>query len=218
MLSIIIPTFNEERWIGNLLESLKRQTFQSFEVVVSDYNSRDRTKNIALKYGAKVVSTSKRSIGLGRNQGARQASYGILLFMDADCILKDPEVLEKCIREIRKPKVRLIHIGTYLYDGDLVDQIGYVIHNFLLRPLPYTSGRFIMVEKDAFWQINGFDENMQSGEDVDFGRKFERQFGVSSIRFLPYLGVFTSSRRIKGEGIRHRKPYEFFPAFRNSVY
>ena len=218
MLSIIIPTFNEEKWIGSLLESLKKQTFQTFEVIVSDYNSMDRTKDIALQYGAKVVSTFRRSIGLGRNEGARQARYGILLFMDADCVFKDAEVLEKSLREIRRPEVKLVHIGNYLYDGDLIDQIGYVIHSFLVRSLTHTSGRFIMVEKHAFWQINGFDEDMLSWEDVDFGRRFRKKFGVSSIHFLPYLGVFTSSRRIKGEGLRSRKPYEYFPAFRNSVY
>jgi glycosyltransferase involved in cell wall biosynthesis len=55
MLSIIIPTFNEERFLPYLLKSLKEQTFNDFEVIVADNNSTDATRSITLKSGARVV-------------------------------------------------------------------------------------------------------------------------------------------------------------------
>ncbi len=53
MLSIIIPTFNEELFLPHLLRSLKEQTFNNFEIIVADNNSTDATRSITLRAGAK---------------------------------------------------------------------------------------------------------------------------------------------------------------------
>ncbi len=55
MLSIIIPTLNEEKYLLGLLNSLKKQTYMDFEVIIADNNSKDRTKQIAKKHGCKIV-------------------------------------------------------------------------------------------------------------------------------------------------------------------
>lgn len=54
-ISIVIPTLNEAAYLSTLLDSLKTQTFRGFEIIVADANSTDRTREIALEHGARVV-------------------------------------------------------------------------------------------------------------------------------------------------------------------
>lgn len=55
MISIIIPTWNEENYLPKLLECIKKQTYRDYEVIVADANSTDNTKAIAKKYDCKIV-------------------------------------------------------------------------------------------------------------------------------------------------------------------
>ena len=86
MLSIIIPTKNEEKYLPNLLRSIKKQTFKDYEIIVADNNSKDKTKKIAKRYGCKIVKGGLP--GKARNQGAKFAEGDILLFLDSDPELK----------------------------------------------------------------------------------------------------------------------------------
>ena len=51
MISIIIPTLNEERYLPNLLESIKYQEYEDSEIIIADKNSKDGTKDIAKRFG-----------------------------------------------------------------------------------------------------------------------------------------------------------------------
>ena len=77
--SIIIPTYNEEEYLPVLLESIKKQDFDDYEVIVADANSTDRTREIAEEYGCIVVDGGLP--GVGRNNGARVAKGEYLLFL-----------------------------------------------------------------------------------------------------------------------------------------
>ena len=69
ILSIIIPTYNEEEYLPVLLESIKEQSFDDYEVIVADANSTDKTREIAKEYGCIVVDGGLPAVG--RNNGAR---------------------------------------------------------------------------------------------------------------------------------------------------
>ena len=85
-ISIIIPTYNEEEYLPKLLESIKNQEFQDYEVIVADANSNDKTKgNRRDPYGCKVVDGGIPAIG--RNRGVNVAQGEYLLFLDSDVIL-----------------------------------------------------------------------------------------------------------------------------------
>ena len=62
-LSIIIPTYNEEKYLPELLKSIKEQNFSSYEIIVADNDSNDNTVKIAESYGCKVVSGGLPAIG-----------------------------------------------------------------------------------------------------------------------------------------------------------
>src|SRR3989344_3955469 len=98
-ISIIIPTFNEERDLPKLLTSIANQTMKPRDVIVSDAYSEDNTRKIAESYGAKVVNGGLPAAT--RNNGARVAKSYVILFLDADVILPKP-FLEKCFSEMAR--------------------------------------------------------------------------------------------------------------------
>ena len=101
MLSIIIPTFNEERFLPYLLNSLKEQTFNDLEVIVADNNSTDATQAIALKSGATVVKGGLPYRGRKTNNGAKAAKGKWLLSGAADVILP-LDFLDRTMAEIQQ--------------------------------------------------------------------------------------------------------------------
>lgn len=73
LISAIIPTFNEARFLQDTLRSLRNQTYNNVEMIVADYNSTDATREIATAMGAKVIGVPRKGIALARNMGARHA-------------------------------------------------------------------------------------------------------------------------------------------------
>ena len=88
--SIIIPAYNEEKFLPRLLDSIAvaRKSYSgghdAVEVIVADNDSTDRTAAVAAEHGAKVIRVTKRRIAAARNGGARAAKGDILCFIDAD--------------------------------------------------------------------------------------------------------------------------------------
>ena len=87
ILSIIIPTYNEEEYLPVLLDSIKEQNFKDYEIIVADANSEDKTREIAEEYGCTVIEGGMPAVG--RNNGAKIAKGEYLLFLDSDLKLTD---------------------------------------------------------------------------------------------------------------------------------
>ena len=88
MISVIIPTYNEERNIERCLRSLEKQTIprSQFEVIVVDGQSKDRTVEIAGRYADRVIQQVSKGVGGARNDGAKIARGEIIATTDADCV------------------------------------------------------------------------------------------------------------------------------------
>ncbi len=87
LVSIVIPTYNEDKYVSDLLKSIRAQTYKNYEVIVVDYNSSDKTKQIAGKYGAKFIHVNTRGISIAKNIGLKASKGDIVAFIDADYIL-----------------------------------------------------------------------------------------------------------------------------------
>ena len=98
ILSIIIPTYNEEEYLPILLESIKKQSFTDYEIIIADANSTDKTREIAKEYGCIVIEGGLPAVG--RNNGASIAQGEYLLFLDSDLELTD-DYLRNVLYEFR---------------------------------------------------------------------------------------------------------------------
>lgn len=205
MISIIIPALNEENYIPHLLESIKKQDFTDYEIIIADAGSKDKTVAIAKKYSCRVIPGGLPA--KGRNEGAKIAKGDLLFFIDSDSTLS-PDFFSKLIEEFKKKRLGIASFQVYP-QGNLIDRICYSIYNFWVwvsqRFLPHAT-QTVLVKKEIHQKIGGFEEEIRIGEDhfyVRVGAKFGR-FG-----FLTKVPpVLTSARRFDKEG--RLKTYSFY--------
>lgn len=205
LISVVIPTLNEEKYLGKTLEELNKQAHPDFdyEVIVADSSSTDRTVEIAKKYGAKAVIVPKVSPAFARQKGIEAARGEIIACLDADT-LPSSDWLKILAREFTNDKdlVGLTGKVKILGKGAL-SKISFFFFQNIFYPLNFLLGKTIFngqnfaVQKKAFLTIGGFNTSIHSGEDADLGLRLSK---VGKVVFCPKVLVFTSPRREK-EGI-----------------
>lgn len=199
MLTIVIPTKNEEDDLPHLLESIHRQTFQPSEIIVADAHSNDRTREIARSLGARVVDGGM--ISFGRNAGAREAQTDFILFLDADVELRDPEFLEKAIGEMLERKLDLATCDVFPLSDQYIDHFLHKAYNTYARAwgslYPHAPGFCMLARRDLHEKIGGFDEMVTFCEDHDYARRAKEhgRFG-----FLRSTKIPVSIRRLDRDG------------------
>ncbi len=207
MISIIIPTLNEERFLPILLDSLRVQTDQGFEVIVVDGGSKDKTILKAETYKAKlprlsVVRSPKASLPYQRNLGAKHARGEWFVFVDADSVFL-PYFIERCKECIatRKPGAMAVWFRPDSeVPGDalitLLANIAMELSLVFRRPL--TPGPLTIVSRVAFEDILGYDVSHEFSEDLDFGMRLSR--AKYSVVVLRETLCIWSLRRLRKEG------------------
>lgn len=198
ILSIIIPTKNEEEYLPQLLRSIKKQTFEDYEIIVADNESKDKTQKIAKKYNCLIVKGGLP--GIGRNLGAKKASGEMLLFLDADTELEDPTFLELLIAEFKEKEIE-IAVPKANVDGKFLDKFYCNFWNKFVAVFQYSSpfagGWCIFIKRDIHNKIKGFNEKIVLGEDSDYVKRAAR---VGKFRVLKSTKIKTSPRRLHKEG------------------
>jgi len=198
MLSIIIPTLNEEKYLPLLLNSIKQQDFKDYEIIVADNNSKDKTREIAKKYGCGITSGGLPA--RGRNKGAKAAKGEVLLFLDADVVLP-PGFLRKSTLEFNKRNLDIASYSILPKGGKEIIKRGFdVLYNWPISIsqnfLPH-GAMGILVKKEIFDKVGGFDEKIKIAEDHYFVRQGAElgKFGIISS-----TKIFTSLRRFEKDG------------------
>lgn len=202
-ISIIIPTYCEEKLLPELLKSIKLQLFQPEEVIVADNNSPDNTREIAKSYGAIVVDGGK--VAHGRNCGAAVAKGQLLLFIDADAKLPNKVTLGEAFFEFIRTDSDLAS-AKYVSDKESSTEFGYIagkvsfgISNFVRRLQNIThyprweGGNFMLMKRNVYDAANGFNENCEMGEDRTF---FQDAVRLGYKYRMLKLSIITSTRRL----------------------
>lgn len=199
-LSIVIPTKNEEAHLPRLLESIKRQTFSDYEVIVADAHSKDATREIAEHWGACVIGGGMP--GPGRNQGARRAEGKIIAFLDADVQLPSAKFFEDCLKEMDRKKLDVATCRVKPLSRKPIDRALHEAYNAyaiaMEKILPHAPGCCIFVRQQTHQEIGGFDEEVVFAEDCDYvQRAFKHGSAFGILRSHP---IAISVRRLEKDG------------------
>lgn len=207
MISVVIPSFNEEERIERCLQSISKQSIprDQYEVIVVDGGSKDRTREIAEKYADLVFIQSSPKVGGARNDGAVRAKGSIIATTDADTILPS-DWLERIEKGFSDPRVvmlygpvwpieRSIKNSLYLLSANTFALIGYLTGTVL-----FTLGCNSAFRADSFRQA-GMYRISDAGDDLEVAHRMKR---LGKVRFDRKLKVGFSMRR-----------YEMFGAFRS---
>jgi glycosyltransferase involved in cell wall biosynthesis len=161
MISIIIPTLNEEKNITNLLSSLKMQTYENFETIIVDGGSSDKTIQNAREFEAKTVVKPGLKEFPSRNEGAKIARGEILLFTGADVIMLG-RTLEMIVSEFEKNAVDGLCGFGRMHDAPLWGKLEYYLYySFVKLWIRFTgdfhgSTNFMALKKEEFEKTEGF--------------------------------------------------------------
>ena len=213
MISIIIPTLNEEKFLESTLEQF-RLLKVDHELIITDGGSKDRTQEIARRYTSNVivyVEKKRQTIPQAKNSGAAEAKGEILLFIDADVTIPNPnEILKKLLDEfVKRPKLVALTVPLRVdkVHETLADRFlfGYVNlqHSFNNNSWfgeGSASGEFQMIRRSAFDELNGYDETLVAYEDYDM---FHRLHKIGKTRMVNSVCVFHTGRRVHKEGHFH---------------
>ena len=197
-ISVVIPAFNEEKYLRSCLEALEKQTCKSnFEIIVVNNNSTDKTSKIAKKFGAKVILEKKQGNTFALKRGMDEAKGDIIAATDADSQVS-PDWLLIIEKAFANPQVVAVTglvrmnaksriIGKSM---DITYAILMNIGAFIGRP--NLSGFNFAVRKDAFLKVGGVNEMFQMSPDVDLGIRLNK---IGIVKVINNLSVLTSARR-----------------------
>ena len=202
-LSVVVPAFNEERLLGATLECIRSaaQAFDgswTWELIVCDNNSTDRTADIARAAGARVVFEPHNQISRARNRGAAAAAGDWLLFVDADSSPGPGLFLD--LREA-------IERGNCIAGGSTIaadsDSFGFrlAIHawNAISRVCRWGAGSFIFCNAATFRGMQGFSVDLYASEELDFFQRLKPLacLGGKEIAILHRHPLRTSDRKVR---------------------
>lgn len=198
-ISIVIPAYNEEKYLARTLQSIQNQSIAPDEVIVVDNNSTDKTAAIAKEFGATVVHEKQQGNVFALKKALDSATCEIIASTDADSQL---------------PKDWIKNSKILFADDTIVCATGYawidspsVVNNFLAFVgyalfllvtfgigKPNVSGFCLVVRKSAYQKSGGIDTRYLISSDVDLGLRLKK---YGSVILAASLTATTSARRWK---------------------
>ena len=206
MISVIIPAYNEEKLLPAALEAIQHSLTEiaDSEIIVVDNESTDRTREIAAEAGAKIVTESVHNIGAVRNAGASVAKGNILVFIDADTVVRPPHFaqIESVMSDAKCAggSVRVEYEGPYTRFWMSFFMRLWVVLGKLTK---MRQGALQFCRVDLFRELGGYDETIYVGEDIDFHWRLDRA-AKRHDQYTSYIEtpmVVTSARRWNRMGL-----------------
>ncbi|MFG1485247.1 glycosyltransferase family A protein [Halobacteriovorax sp. RZ-1] len=187
LVSVIIPTYNRAMFLARAIDSVLRQSFQDFELIVIDDGSTDNSKQTVESYSdsrIKYFFQENRGVSAARNLGVKKSSGKYIAFLDSDDEWKEDK-LEKQLSLLDSSKHRLCHTGElWLRDGEVVKQkkahqkVG---GDMFIRSLKncVISPSSVLLERTLFEEMNGFNESFIVCEDYDLWLKITSLYEIA---------------------------------------
>jgi len=197
--SIIVPTLNEENYVGSLLSDIAEQTKDADEIIIVDGRSKDRTVLVVERFPNVDLVIGSPPVAGQRNLGGRKAKGDVLVFLDADVrlpktFLKDfLEGFEQRQLDIACP-LYVPHRSTLAINA--VHEFFNVMFKVFQKVLPSGAGHCIVIKREVFQRSRGFDLGLKF-DDIELIRRVSKKhrFGIVNKR------VFVSDRRYRELGV-----------------
>jgi len=170
-------------------------------VLVADANSTDRTREVVYSFrdrlNVSVIPGGMPSVG--RNQGAAQADTPYVLFVDADIELADGSLIRRCVEKAQAKRLHCVTTNVICRGGNWIDRLLYAgidmfqYLSYLHRP--FATGMFMLFDREKFWQLGGFHEQIHFAEDYKLSQQVHRKHFA-----IVRGGVYTTNRRFQKMG------------------
>lgn len=210
LVSVIIPTKNEEKVLDACLRSLAAQhTDEPFEILIIDTNSTDATRAIATRYTTRVISESRPGRNVAHQTGVKNAKGQLLCFTEADCILP-PNWIATFVRAFRNNPRVAAWVGRYQYHQStplltaaslvlmpIFDTLYHLIHGHWA----FRASNFA-IRKSILLKAGGFNLKAREFDDVELSMRVAK---IAKIQYLPSLVIKTGDRRVRGRLLPYLK-------------
>lgn len=198
ILSIIIPSKNEEKYIEEVLNSINNSFIDcEYEIILAD-SSNDKTIEIAKKINPDIIIVDGGPTPFARNNGAKHASGKYLIFIDSDITFKDEFLIfETC--DLLSKGYEMVTSKLKCNNNFFVTIIYYL--NYIAQRLslidkkPFSTGCFMAIDRKIFEDLGGFDEELMHCEDYFLSKKINHKKFAILNKF-----VYTDDRRFKKMG------------------
>lgn len=206
--SVIIPTYGRPKTLKRAVNSVLNQTYHNIEVIVVDDNNpntvdREETEKVIEDFPKDVLKYIQHPENLNgsaaRNTGAKNAIGKYLMFLDDDDEFL-PEKVERQLNNLKNTKYK-INYCSYVrkYKGKLKDKskkerFGNLYLDALSRNLFIAAGSNLMIERDIFFEVGGFDETFQRNQDLELLTKVIKKHEIAHV---DYYGLIVHTHRNK---------------------
>lgn len=190
LISVVMPTYNREQMLEDSINSVLNQTYRDFELIIVDDGSIDNTDKLVKNIKDKRIKYIKNSTNVGaaeaRNIGVKSAKGDYIAFHDSDDLWKMNH-LEVETEYLEKNDVDMV-CAYYIYQdkkGDLyqIPQKGnekIINQNYFCYWLefPSCSPETMLIKKDKFMEVGGFNSDLKNFEDYEFSLRFAQKYKV----------------------------------------
>jgi glycosyltransferase involved in cell wall biosynthesis len=192
-ISVIIPTYNRSGKLRGSVESVLRQTYTDFELLIVDDGSQDDTREVvkAMAIEDDRIRYIRQEINQGasaaRNEGVRQAKNPLIAFQDSDDMWRRDKLEKQMIYLNRHPKYAMIYCPVLVHEGqghrvpdeDWTDLEGQIFPRLLLHNTIDTPA--MLIRRECFLETGGFDTGLRAHEDWDFALRFSRKYEIGYV-------------------------------------
>lgn len=166
LVSVIVTTKNEEKNIGRLLSSIKKQPYLPIEIIVVDNSSTDGTQRVARQFTRKVYNFGPER-SAQRNFGIIKSTGKFFIFLDADMELS-PKVIKDCVDAVSKDKkIGAVVIPEQSVAQTFWEKVKAFERSFYVEEVDNTIEAARFFKKEAYNKAGGYDESITGPEDWD---------------------------------------------------
>ncbi len=208
--SIIIRAYNEEKYIGRLLEGIQRQTLKDVEIILVDSGSTDSTVSIAESYGARVVRipSAEFTFGLSLNYGIKEAKREFIIIASAHVYPVYPDWLETLLHPFQDDNVALSY-GKQRGPEFAKFSEQQIFHQWYLdlskpnQETAFCNNANAAIRK-SLWEENNHDETLTGLEDLAWA-KWAKEQGHSIAYVAEAEIIHVHNETLRGVYNRYRR-------------